>query len=142
MSISRSTRRPRLSVAVVALVLVQTVSACGGGGDTPTPPIVDPFPAPLAGESAVLFTYRLPSSISSTASSLTPFAGTQPMQLTANGTGRGNLPSGMPVIMGLTPVGSSNPVVLGLNVGGTSGTELSTRSTAEAIGFLVPALVQ
>ncbi|MCC6244195.1 MAG: carboxypeptidase regulatory-like domain-containing protein [Gemmatimonadaceae bacterium] len=141
MSISRSIPRYRVTGVVAALAVMQALSACGGGGDTPTPPIVDPFPAPATGESAVLFTYRLPSSISSTASTLTPFAGTQPMQLTANGSGRGNLPTGMPVIMGLTPVGSANPVVLGLNVGGTSGTELSTRSTAEAIGFLVPALV-
>jgi len=124
--------------AACALVL----TACGGG-DAPTPPAppIDTFPTPLAGESTVLFTYRLPGSIPATASGLTPFAGTQPMQLTANGAGRGNLPTNMPVLVGLAPTGSNNPVVLGLNVGGTSGQELSTRSTAEALAFLVPALV-
>lgn len=123
--------------ATIALLL----TACGGG-DAPTPPPpVDNFPTPLAGESTVLFTYRLPSSVPATASSLTPFAGTQPIQLTANGAGRSNLPTGLPVVVGLAPVGSGNPVVLGLNIGGTAGQELSTRSTAEALGFLVPALV-
>lgn len=125
-----------------ATVALCALAACGGGGDTPTPPPVDTFPTPGSGESSVLFTYHLPSSMSGmTASTLTAFAGTQPIQLTANGAGRTNLPTSTPILVGLAPVGGTTPVLLGLNIGGTSGQDLTTRSTAEAMGFLVPALV-
>ena len=88
-----------------------------------------------------MFSYLLPSSISSAAANLTAFAGTQPIELTGNGAGRSNLPTLLASLVGLAPSSSGNPVSLAMNLGSGSGLALTTRSTAEALAFLVPGLV-
>lgn len=120
--------------------LLVALAACGKGSTTPNPP-VDNFPTPGSGEHTATFTYQLPAGIPSAASSLKAFAGTQAIELTGNGAGRTNLPTGAPAVVGLAPISSNNPVQLGINIGGATSQALSTRSTAEAMGFLVPALV-
>ena len=123
---------------------VMTLAACGGkSGTTPTTPTtpVDNFPSPGAGEHRATFTYQLPTGTSWAASNLKSFAGTQAIELTGEGTGKANLPTSSPSLIGLAPSSSNKPVSLGVNMGGSSSQALSTRSTAEALGFLVPALV-
>ena len=132
-------------LGVVALSLA--VAACGGGGgDTPVGPGPGPgpnpptFPSPGAGEAAVAVSVGIPAGFFATPSQLTLFAGTQPTQLNADGSGRTNLPTSATGIVGVAAQGTSTPVLLGLNVGGAGTQAVSVASTAEAITMLVPAL--
>lgn len=134
----------RLAAGAVVLSLL---GACGGGGDTPAGPNPNPnpnptptFPNPSAGEAAVAVSVGIPAGFFATPSQLSLFAGTQPTQLDANGTGRTNLPTNALGVVGVAAQGTNTPVLLGLNVGGAASQEVSVRSTAEALSALVPAL--
>ncbi len=132
-------------VGVGAVVAALVLAACGGGGDSPVdpgppPPPPPSFPSPGAGEAAVAVSVGIPAGFFATPSQLSLFAGTQPTQLNADGSGRTNLPTGAAGVVGVAAQGTHAPVMLALNVGGTGTQPVTVASTAEALTMLVPAL--
>jgi uncharacterized protein YfaP (DUF2135 family) len=133
---------PQRRIGITAMLVLLT--ACGGGDSpvdpNPPPPPPPSFPNPGAGEAAVAVSVGIPAGFFATPSQLTLFAGTQPTQLNADGSGRTNLPTGASGIVGVAAQGTNAPVLLGLNVAGASTQAVTVQSTAEALSMLTPAL--
>ena len=135
-------RRRRGLIVLLGGLTAAGLGACGGGSDAPTDPTPPPptFPNPAAGEAAVAVSVGIPAGFFASPSQLSLFAGTQPTQLNADGSGRTNLPTNAVGVVGVATQGTGIPVLLGLNVGGSGTQSVTLASTAEALTMLVPAL--